>query len=197
MKIPVLVGLSLLLFLPSGAVGQEFRRDLRETLLRLEVIQSTDAQFVFNTHQSFLMGQTIPNAMVLGIIAENTNTWNFSVYAETDDGLNPDEWEQILSYSNQGEPPQIRDLEIRVRNNANTTLVPEYTAMGNTFDRLYIIPESEDPIDCPAQGTNTPGSYLTDPTCYRLSVDYRFKPSYGMKPGLYRLRIIYEIKENL
>lgn len=197
MKIRVLIGLMLFLLLSYGTVGQQFRHDMRESLLRLEVVQSTDAQFVFNTHQSILMGQIIPNALVLGVIAENTDTWNFSVYAEPDDGENPDEWEQILAYSNQGELPQIRDLEIRVRNNANTTLIPEFTSMGNILDRLYIIPESVDLIDCPGQGTNVPGSYLTDPACYRFRVDLRFKPSYGMQPGLYRLRIIYEIKENL
>lgn len=197
MKCLAIVGLMVFLTASFSSMGQGYRRDTRESLLRIHVIESADANFVFNTHQSFQLGKIIPNALVLGVVAENTNAWNFSVYAEADDGLNPDEWEQILSYSNQGEVPQIRDLEIRVRNNANTTLISEFTSMGNTLDPLNIIPVNEELITCPNQGTNAPGSYLTEPSCYRFRVDYRFKPSYDMQPGLYRLRIIYVISENL
>lgn len=193
-----LMGLGLCLMVSGSLFAQQFRSpgDFRDSSLSFELVEAPDVNMVFNTHQSYQLGKTIMNAVVLGVVAETVN-WNFYVAADTEDSADPDEWEQVLSYSDQGTIPRVSDLEVRVRNTANTADVLDFFPLRNTDNPVYIIPEVPATITCPGSGTNAPGSYLTQPECYRFRIDFRFKPTYEMQPGLYRLRIVYVIAENL
>ncbi|TVQ10974.1 MAG: hypothetical protein EA361_13140 [Bacteroidetes bacterium] len=186
-------------FLSDTLSAQQFRSskdDIIETKLSFEMAEASDVNMVFNTHQSYQLGKTIMNALVLGVVAEGVN-WNFYVAADTEDSANPDEWEQVLSYSQHGTIPRVSDLEVRVRNTANTSDFLDFFPLRNTDNPVYIIPEVSETITCPERGTNSPGSYLTQPECFRFRIDYRFKPTYDMQPGLYRLLVVYVISENL
>jgi hypothetical protein len=46
-------------------------------------------------------------------------------------------------------------------------------------------------------GTNTPGSYTTDPNCYQFRVDLRITPGLNYRPGLYNLQIEFIIAPDL
>lgn len=195
---PLLLAIVCFLFGANSLSAQQHRvgSDYRDTSLSLVLIEQAEVDMVFNTFQSYQLGQTIMNAVVLGVIAEGTN-WNLSVMANTEDSLEPDEWEQVLAYAGHGSIPKVEDMELRFRNLRETSVVTGFFPLRPANDPVYIIPETATTIDCPDQGTNAPGSYLVNPECYRFRVDYRFTPDYSMQPGLYRLLIEYTLVSNL
>ena len=69
---------------------------------------------------------------------------------------------------------------------------------ATTEDTLVIFsPGIDVPVACPGQGTNTPGSYLSEPQCYQFNVDLRIVPGFDYRPGLYRLLLNFVISEDL
>jgi hypothetical protein len=52
-------------------------------------------------------------------------------------------------------------------------------------------------VACPAGGTNSPGDYLTTPSCYKFNVDLKIVPGLTYQSGLYDLRVDYVIVEDL
>jgi len=164
--------------------------------LSFELKESPDVDFVFNTVQKYQTGVLVPNAMTLRIIADGVN-WNLYVGAQTDA---PGLWNEIVPYSPFGDHPPVDILELNFRNTANTSQVHGFFPLSDINSPTYII-GSENPgdpsIDCPEQGTNTPGDYLSQPQCYRFNVDLRVVPGFNLKPGLYNLVITYVIVEDL
>ena len=182
-----LIGLFIILAFHTAGYTQSLSFELKE---------SPDVEFIFNTVQKYQTGVLAPNAMTLRIIAEGVN-WNLYVGAETD---SPGYWNELTAYSTYGVEPTTDILELRFRNTANTSQQQGWFPVTDINSPVYII-GSENPgdpsIDCPGQGTNTPGSYITEPQCYRFNIDMRVVPGFELKPGLYNLLIKYVIVEDL
>ena len=164
--------------------------------LSFELKESPDVEFVFNTVQKYQTGVVVPNAISLRIIADGVN-WDLYVGAETD---SPGYWNELTAYSDYGAEPTTDILELRFRNTANTSQQFGWFPVSDINTPVFII-GSENPgdpsVNCPGQGTNTPGSYLTEPQCYLFNVDMRVVPGFDLKPGLYNLLIKYVIVEDL
>ncbi|MFN2395364.1 MAG: hypothetical protein ABR597_06715 [Bacteroidales bacterium] len=182
-----LMGLFVLLAAYTSGFGQSLSFELKE---------SPDVEFVFNTIQKYQTGVVVPNAITLRIIADGLN-WDLYVGAQTD---SPGYWNELTAYSTYGVEPETDILELRFRNTANTSQQFGWFPVSDINTPVYII-GSENPgdpsVSCPGQGTNTPGSYLTEPQCYLFNVDMRIVPGFDLKPGLYNLLIKYVIVEDL
>lgn len=170
-------------------------KPLKGQVLGFEVVQDADVGFLFNSIQNYQTGLVAMNAITLRITAEDVS-WDFYVGAETDI---PGLWDVVTVYAGSGDEPEVELLELRFRNTANTSLVDGFFELTDISDPTYIIGSAaNDPeITCPNQGTNTPGSYLTQPECYQFRVDMRIVPGFNLRPGLYRIHVKYVLIENL
>lgn len=170
-------------------------QDLKGQALSFEMVQDHEVTFVFNTIEKYQNGLVAMNAITLRIIAEDVN-WDLYVGAET---LDPGLWDVIGVYGTVGQEPGIELLEARFRNSASTSLVEGFFELTDITTPTYIIgsPGIDVPVACPGQGTNTPGSYLSEPQCYQFNVDLRIVPGFDYRPGLYRLLLNFVISEDL
>lgn len=136
------------------------------------------------------------NAVTLRIVADGVN-WNLYAGAITDI---PGMWNEVTTYTPQGEQPQTNILQLKFRNQANTSQITDFFPLTDISTPVYLI-GSENPgdpsVNCPGQGTNTPGNYLTEPQCFRFNVDMKITPGFNLRPGLYNLIIEYVIVEDL
>lgn len=170
-------------------------KDLKGQTLSFEMVQDHEISFVFNSIEKYQNGLLAMNAFTLRIIAEDVN-WDLYVGAET---LDPGLWDVIAVYGTVGQEPGIELLEARFRNSASTSLVEGFFELTDITTPTYIIgsPGLDVPVACPGQGTNTPGSYLTEPQCFQFNVDLRIVPGFEYRPGLYRLLLNFVISEDL
>jgi hypothetical protein len=168
---------------------------LKAQSLSFEVVTNPDVDFVFNTVQKYQSGLLAMNAITLRITAVGVN-WDLYVGAETDVAGT---WDIVSTYGVNGNDPNVELLKVRFRNTASTSQEATFFDLQDISTPVYIIgSELADPvINCPATGTNTPGSYLTDPQCYQFNVDLQITPGFTLKPGLYKLNIKYMIVEDL
>jgi hypothetical protein len=160
-----------------------------------DIKESPNISFVFNTINSYQAGLNIPNANTLKIIATGTN-WDLYVGATT---TVPGQWDVIQTYSSTGTLPQTDIVQLRFRNTASTSQISGFFNLLDISTPHYIIGTAgTDPLaNCPDMGTNAPGSYISQPQCYQFSVDVRIVPGFGLRPGLYFLRIDYFIIQDL
>lgn len=176
-----------LLFLSQFMAAQE---------LRFELKQNENLNFLFNTIQKYQTGITLMNATTLNVVSEN-QIWNLFVFARTQ---TPGEWDLVGSpYSTQGQHPPIDILELRFDNTFNTAQINDFMPLQEEGNPVYIIgsPNADPAVDCPGQGTNTPGSYFVQPGCFRFTVHIRIRPGFELQPGLYTLEIVYNLMEDL
>lgn len=168
---------------------------VRGQSVSFEAFTNPDVDFVFNTVQKYQTGLVAMNAITLRITATGAN-WDLYVGAETDIAGT---WDVVTTYSPSGELPGVELLEIRFRNTANTSQELSFFEMTDISTPTYIIgsPISDAAINCPDTGTNTPGSFLTNPECYQFNVDLRVIPGFTLRPGLYQLNIRYNIVVDL
>lgn len=172
-----------------------FTKSVCSQSLSFEATTNGDVGFVFNTIQKYQSGLVAMNAMTLRITAEGVE-WDLYVGAETDVAGN---WNVITNYGATGDIPVVELLKVRFRNTANTSQESTFFDLTDINTPVYIIGSAAaDPsINCPGTGTNTPGSYLTDPQCFQFNVDLQLTPDFSLKPGLYELIIKYIIVEDL
>ncbi len=157
---------------------------------------SPNITFDFNTIQKYENGITIMNACTLNIEATGTQ-WDLYVGATT---TNIGYWDVTNTYGSTGSLPTIGILKLQFRNAAATSLVSGFFSLQDISTPTYIIGTSAAPdaaISCPNLGTNTAGSYLTNPSCYKFNIDLRITPGFSLRPGLYTLRIDYVIIQDL
>jgi hypothetical protein len=109
-------------------------------------------------------------------------------------------WNVNSTYSSSGALPQINILEMQFRNNSSTSLQSGFFSLTDISAPTYIIGSSAAPdlaVSCPNQGTNTSGSYLTQPNCFTFDIDLRIIPGLTHQAGVYELRIDYIIVQDL
>ena len=157
---------------------------------------SPNITFDFNTIQKYENGITIMNACTLNIEATGTQ-WDLYVGATT---TNVGYWDVTHTYGSTGSLPTIGIMKLQFRNAAATSLVSGFFSLQDISSPTYIIGTSSAPdaaVSCPNVGTNTAGSYLTSPSCYKFNIDLRIIPGFSLRPGLYTLRIDYVIIQDL
>ncbi|MCF8299292.1 MAG: hypothetical protein K9J13_17215 [Saprospiraceae bacterium] len=165
-----------------------------------ELKTSPSISFLFNDISDYLNGITYMNAVTLNIEATGTQ-WDLYVGAKT---TVPNQWDVISTYSSSGIAPTVDMVKIQFRNANNTSLVSGFFTLTDISTPVYVIGSSLKPdiaVNCPGSGTNTAGSYLTNPQCYQFKVDLKITP--GLVPGsiyqsgLYYLQIDYIISGDL
>jgi len=176
----------LMVFVSSTAKAQS---------LSFEVVTNPDVEFVFNTIQKYQTGLLAMNAITLRITAIGVN-WDLYVGAETDIS---GKWDVVSTYGVNGYDPDVVLLKVRFRNTANTSQEATFFELKDISTPVYIIGStvSDPAVNCPDTGTNTPGSYLSQPQCYQFNVDLQITPGFTHRPGLYKLNIKYVIAEDL
>ena len=190
-KILCFLALGLCLLLSFKSNGQS---------LTFESKSSPDIEFNFNTIEKYINGIIVPHALELNINAIGSE-WDLYIGATT---TTAGSFNVINSYSTTGlTPPPVSLIQARVYNSSNTPVSGSgFIPLTDIATPLYIIGSAaNDPAvgcaDAVPTGTNTPGTYVLDPECYKLKVDLKLVPGLNYRPGLYTLRIDFIIIEDL
>jgi hypothetical protein len=159
-----------------------------------ELKSSPNVAFDFTTVNHYLTGVTRMNAIQLNI--ETTVQWDLYVGTTTD---LPGYWDEVSMYALNGERPPVSMLQMRARNSSSTSLLSTFFPLRDISDPVYLIGSAATDalISCPDTGTNAPGSFISNPNCYRFDVDLRVVPGLQYRPGLYELRVDYVIVQDL
>ncbi|MFB6320690.1 hypothetical protein [Saccharicrinis sp. FJH54] len=158
-----------------------------------ELKTSPEVDFIFTSIGDYKTGITRFNSLKLNVSSDRR--WDLSVKSTTSD------WSVVEAYSSGGVIPALDILELRVRNSSSTPLISDFFSI--TDNDQYLIGSAVTDIDvpCPNSGTNTAGNYLTLPSCYEFFVDFRITPGLDpvnyVRPGLYRMEIVFTISEDL
>ena len=166
------------------------------------LVSNPNVDFTFNTITKLENGIVIPNAVTFNITSVGTN-WDLYVGSVT---TVPGTWDNAQYYTTSGNgSPPVSLLQMRVHNNSQTSqisgFVPIQDIATSTLDIIGNHVVAPDPsVNCSdpvPTGTNTPGSYVTDPQCYQFRVDLKIVPGMNYRPGVYTLEIEYIIAADL
>lgn len=158
--------------------------------------------FSFNTIAKYTNGIIIPNAVTLDVVATGTQ-WDLYVGTTT---VTAGTWDNTQYYSPTGNGfPPVGLLQIAVRNAGNTSqltgFVPLQDIATSTLNIIGNRNSAPDPpihcSDAVHQGTNTAGSYITDPQCYQFNIDFKIVPGLNYKAGIYTLRVDFILARDL
>ena len=169
----------------------------------VDIILATNpnVEFTFNSVAKLVNGIVIPNAVTVNIEAIGTG-WD--LYAGTVT-TTPGTWDNAQYYTSSGNgTPPVSILQMRVHNLSNTPLISGYVPMQDvatsTLDIIGNHLGLDTDINCtdpsPA-GTNTAGSYTTDPQCYQFRVDLKLAPGLNYRPGVYTLHLAFIVAPDL
>jgi len=165
---------------------------LRAQTVSFELKTNPSIDFTFNTIAKYQSGITIPNAVTLNVVATGTQ-WDLYVGSIT---ATAGTWDNTQYYCATGDGfPPVSILKVAFRNSGSTPLLTGYLPMEDiSTTTLDIIGDhthvSDPPINCGDvnhQGTNTEGTYLTDPQCYQFKVDFKIVPGLNYRAGVYTL----------
>lgn len=179
-----------------------FSNQLHSQSVSIELVSNPNVEFTFNTMNKLVNGIVIPNAVTLNV--ESTGTqWDLYVGSVTSVAGTWDNAEYYASSGN-GTPP-VDLLKLRVHNLSNTQQFSGYQPMQDiSVSTLDIIGNHSSAPDAAVNcsdavhvGTNTPGSYISDPQCYQFRVDFKVTPGLIYRPGVYTMQIEYIIAEDL
>jgi hypothetical protein len=188
----------------SAALVFDFagNRNLFAQTVSIDLASATNVDFTFNTISKLTNGIVLPNAITLNI--ESTGG-QWDLYTGTVTSV-AGTWDNAIYYTSTGNgAPPVSMLEMRVHNLSNTQQISGYVPMQDistsTLDIIGNHLSAPDPaVNCADVvhiGTNTIGSYTTDPQCYQFKVDLKIIPGFVYRPGLYTLQIEYIIQEDL
>jgi hypothetical protein len=167
--------------------------------LSFELKSTPDIEFIFNSIDKYNNGIIIPNALELNVSATGCQ-WDLYAGVTT---VTPGNWNTTVYYSNTGNIPAVSLLHARIYNSANTGLMGGgFFQLADIATPVYIIGSASDDAavncsDANPTGTNTAGSYASDPSCYRFRVDLKALPGLDCRAGLYTLRIDFILMEDL
>jgi hypothetical protein len=175
---------------------------LAQTTVSIDLATAPNVEFSFNTVNKLNYGIVIPNAIVLNVEATG-GQWDLYVGSVT---TVAGTWDNSMYYTTTGNgSPPVNMLQMRVHNLSGTPQMSGYVPMQDiatsTLDIIGNHLVAPDPAvncsDIVPTGTNTPGSYTTDPQCYQFRVDLKIVPGIVYRPGLYTLQLEYIIIEDL
>jgi len=175
---------------------------LRAQTVSFELTTSPSIDFIFNTIEKYQNGIIISNAVTLNVVATGTQ-WDLYVGSIT---ATAGTWDNTQYYCSTGDGfPPVDILKVAFRNSGSTPLLTSYQPMQDiattTLDMIGDHNQAPDPpINCSDvnhKGTNTEGSYLTDPQCYRFNVDFRIVPGLTYRAGVYTLSVEIVIAPDL
>jgi hypothetical protein len=181
----------LFVIVPAGTRAQSLSFDAKS---------SPDLDFTFNSIEKYINGITIPHALELNVNAIGSE-WDLYIGATT---TAAGSFNVVNTYSNTGiSPPPVSLVQARIYNSNNTPVSGSgFIPLTDIATPVYIIGSNanDGTVNCGdpvPTGTNAPGSYLTDPECYKFKVDIKLVPGMNYRPGLYTLRIDFIIIEDL
>lgn len=159
-----------------------------------ELKVSPSVNMVFNTIQKYQSGLVQANFSQLNIEADVS--WDLYVGARTS---TQNKWDEEQRYSNSGETPDVSILQLRFRNSNSTSQENGFFPIQDINNPVYIIGSSavDAVIPCGAVGSNAPGSYTTESSCFQFDLDLLIKPGLTYRPGLYKIEVVYTIMANL
>lgn len=167
-----------------------------------ELITNPSVEFTFNTINKYQNGIIIPSVVTLNVVTTGTQ-WDLYVGTST---AAAGVWDNIQYYSSTGDgSPPVGLLQIAFRNTSNTPQISGYVPLQDiattTLDVIGNHNTAPDPAincnDVVHQGTNTAGTYLTDPQCYQFKVDFRIVPGTTYRAGVYTLRVDIILAQDL
>ncbi len=167
-----------------------------------------NALFSFDEFRDYQGGLILSNIATLRINVENLAipdpqcSWSLSVMVDNNpSGGSPvTEWEELSPYGfGNGSNPSLDILELRVRNNCQTSPVDGvFQTFTNHGDILEFI-QAALPVT-PAGSCNTnvngPGSYLNNPGEFTFNIDLRVQPGFQFDPGIYMITLRFNLEEN-
>ena len=181
---------------------------------------SESVDFTFDNMSKYVGGITYTGATVLRLKIDSANSsckWKLAMYIDDNQPISDTSWVTNTPYGNSGNIPTLELIEVRVYNSCGT---PEANGIFRTFsnntgnaydplninnakrfDVLNIIPATAaaippiKPGDCDGDPVNGAGSYLTNYNEYNFNIDYRIKPKYSFRPGLYSIVIRFCLVE--
>jgi hypothetical protein len=176
--------------------------------VNLSVTTATNVDFSYDTFGKYLAGLTQNAVTKLKVTVSNDINnnpacrWNLVLYVENGSAVTANtDWEQLQSQSASGTNPKIEMLQVRVRNNCNTSLT------GNQFFNVPIISGtpvliiSNTGITIPSgsctTNVNGPGNPIDNYNEFSFDIDYRIVPTSGIKSGTYQLRLKYLLTEDI
>lgn len=167
-----------------------------------------NALFSFDEFRDYQGGLILSNVATLRIQVEDLAipdplcSWSLSVSVDNNpsSGSAPTEWEELSPYGiGTGANPTIDVLEVRVRNNCQTSPMDGvFQTFSNHGDLLDII-QSALPVTAAGTCTtnvNGPGTYLNDPGEFSFNLDLRVVPGFAFDPGIYMINLRFHLEEN-
>jgi hypothetical protein len=168
----------------------------------IDLASAANVEFTFDNIQKLTYGIVIPNAITFNVEAVGTQ-WDLYVGSITSIAGT---WDNAIYYTSTGNgAPPVSILQMRVHNLSNTSQISGYVPIQDiatsTLDLIgNHLTAPDPPVNCGDLvhiGTNTPGSYITDPQCYQFKVDLKIVPGISYRPGVYTMQIEYIIVEDL
>ena len=157
-----------------------------------ELKSTPNVDFTFNTIDKYIQGITMPHLLELNVNATGLQ-WDLYVGATTSAAGS---WNLVTGYASTGiYPPPVSLLQVRVYNTNNTPLTGAgFFPLTDIGTPTYLVGSTaNDPAvncaDLNPVGTNQPGDYLADPSCYKFKVDLKLTPGLTYRPGMYSLRV--------
>ncbi|MBL0104599.1 MAG: hypothetical protein IPP51_13070 [Bacteroidetes bacterium] len=182
------------------AMALSFQNANAQSSVAIQLASATNVDFTFDTFEKLRTGIFIANAITFNIEATGTR-WDLYMGAVT---TTPGLWDNVQLYGTSGTAPTVDMIKLRVHNLSSTPLISGFVPLQDiatsTLDIIGNHNATDVDINCsdinPA-GTNTAGSYTTDPQCYQFRVDLRIVPGTAYTPGLYTLQIEFVIAPDL
>ena len=177
--------------------------------VNIEPNTPVNANFTFDSFTDYEGGITINNVATIRVKVEHQAIPDLDckwfLYMQVNNnpgsGTAAPNWEKLSNYgSTGGSEPSIDILEIKVRNNCQTSpidgIYQSFTTNGDVIDIIADLLPLTAAGAC-AANTNGPGSFLTNYDEYTFTVDIRVAPGYTFNPGIYELDILFHLEEQL
>lgn len=164
---------------------------------------SNQVNFTFDTFGKYLSGITQNGATILKLIVSEAVApcrWRLNVYLDNWGAAPANEWQLSTPYGVSGTNANTNLLQVNVHNDCATPILNNtfFTlAAINVFQPIISSPLITNPSGACNTNVNGPGTYLTNYSAYHFVVDYKIKPSFTIKPGVYQIAVHYCLTEDL
>jgi hypothetical protein len=171
--------------------------------LAFELKTNPTAEFTFNTMSEYLSGITQYSVLTLNVFTQKLN-WDLYVGASTNTTFGI--WDNIITYGNSTEgnvkiPTSLLQISVSGGINVDTTGFFPMPAISSISPLPYynIIGQygNHKAESCGREAPNTPGSYLTNPGCYKFNVNFKIVPGVSYRPGQYSLTVEFFLVQDL